>query len=236
MEDLKNRLMENNVSIIGDIFIKNKHKMIALNCSCGDIFEVRLNKVIKENRMFCKKCISNKRLKTNDYFLNQVLNLTGEEYLFLNAYVKAKEKIKVKHVLCGHEYYVTPDKFLKGNRCPKCSNHLIKNYDIAIDKLKQLKLDKYYEIIEMNGSGYKADIKVKCLECGEIFDTTYNALLNRNIKCKLCGKISKGEQKIERFLKNNNIIYKKQYKISDLKYITHLRFDFAIFNDDNSLK
>lgn len=236
MEDLIKKLNENNVSIIGDIFIKNRHKIIKLKCKCGEIFEVRFNRVLKENRMFCRKCISDKRLKTDDLFLSQVKEVSGDEYTFLESYKKAKEKIKVRHNICGHEYYVTPDKFLKGNRCPKCSNHIVKNYTLALEKLKELNLDKKYEMIEMTGEGYKAEIKVKCLECNEIFSTTYNALFNRGIKCKICGFMSKGENKITEFLNKNNIKYKHQYYFKDLKFITYLRFDFAIFDKENNLK
>src|SRR5690606_661185 len=46
--------------------------------------------------------------------------LVGDEYVFLDEYKTSATKICVKHNICGHEYSVTPNGFLKGNRCPKC--------------------------------------------------------------------------------------------------------------------
>ena len=53
-----------------------------------------------------------------------------------------------------------------------------------------------------------------------------------------CGCLSsKGKLKIEKILKENNINYSKEYKFKDLKGINggQLRFDFAIFNEDNQI-
>ena len=41
---------------------------------------------------------------------------------------------------------------------------------------------------------------------------------------------------IDIFLKNNNIPYKRQYIFRDCKYKSYLKFDFVIFNSDESIK
>lgn len=51
-----------------------------------------------------------------------------------------------------------------------------------------------------------------------------------------CGCIqSKGEAKIKKYLLDNNINYKPQYKFEDCVYIGVLRYDFAIFDDRDNL-
>ena len=53
-----------------------------------------------------------------------------------------------------------------------------------------------------------------------------------------CLRSSFGELQIEKLLKENNILYQKEYSFNDLRSENNilLRFDFAIFNSDNSLK
>ena len=62
--------------------------------------------------------------KTDAEFKQEVFDLVGNEYVFLDTYANANTKIKVKHNKCGHIYKVTPAHFFSGRRCPYCSgNH-----------------------------------------------------------------------------------------------------------------
>jgi len=62
--------------------------------------------------------------KSNKEFTEQVINLVGDEYVFLEEYIGARTKIKVKHNIdnCYNTYEVSPDNFLRGYRCPECYN------------------------------------------------------------------------------------------------------------------
>lgn len=71
-------------------------------------------------------------------------------------------------------------------------------------------------------------------DCGNIVEVPNNML--RSGWKKSCGCLhSQGEFIIEKLLKDNDIQYIKEYKFSDLKGINNglLRFDFAIFSDNN---
>lgn len=64
------------------------------------------------------------RVKTNEKFREEVESLVGKEYIFLEKYIDAKTKIKVKHNKedCMKVYEVKPTDFLNLNRrCPYCS-------------------------------------------------------------------------------------------------------------------
>lgn len=77
--------------------------------------------------------------------------------------------------------------------------------------------------------------KCKC-ECGNIVEGWGNAIKS-GIKSS-CGCLSsKGELKIEKLLKDNNINYKKEVVDENLlqQYNRRLRFDFGIYDDDNNL-
>lgn len=60
--------------------------------------------------------------------------------------------------------------------------------------------------------------------------------LLRNSQAKSCGCLkSAGEQAIAKYLSSNNIQYQKEYSFADLVDIQPLRFDFAIFNNNQLL-
>jgi hypothetical protein len=78
--------------------------------------------------------------------------------------------------------------------------------------------------------------KCKC-DCGnEIVTDSGSLWAGYRVSCG-CEKSSLGELMIEKILKENNIKYKKEFSFDDLlsnKGIK-LKFDFAIFNEDNLL-
>ena len=59
-------------------------------------------------------------LNKHEEFIKKVKEQVGDEYTFKGEYRYAREKIPVIHNKCGHCYSVTPDNFLRGNRCPHC--------------------------------------------------------------------------------------------------------------------
>ena len=68
--------------------------------------------------------------KTHDEFVKQVMECSNNEYEVLENYVNDKTLILMKHNKCRFEYRVTPNHFLRGDRCPLCSN---KTNKIVID-------------------------------------------------------------------------------------------------------
>lgn len=94
-------------------------------------------------------------------------------------------------------------------------------------KLTVLKRDNEY-------IGEKVKWICKC-ECGNIISVFGSNLTS--LHTTSCGCISKsiGEANIEKILKDNNINYAKEYSFNDLKDKGRLRFDFAIFDNNNNL-
>lgn len=67
----------------------------------------------------------------------------------------------------------------------------------------------------------------KCSICGNIWKAKIGHVLLGESGCPHCRK-SKGEQRVERYLKNNNIEYITQYTFEDCKDISYLPFDFYL--------
>ena len=77
-----------------------------------------------------------------------------------------------------------------------------------------------------------------CLcQCGNVTKVSVSNLLNNHVKSCGCHRISFGEQEIASLLKQNNINFKREYTFYNLTGDKGglLRFDFCIFNEDNTI-
>lgn len=83
--------------------------------------------------------------KSNDDFIKEVYELVKDEYTFLEPYNKSNIKIEVRHNKCGNVYKISPNSFLRGRRCPKCSGNEAKRKDTKTFKSEVLNLvgDEY---------------------------------------------------------------------------------------------
>ena len=85
------------------------------------------------------------------------------------------------------------------------------------------------DLSKPTGAGKSAYWICQC-DCGNICSIRGDHL--RNSTTQSCGCLnSKGEEKIGKVLKENNIFFKTQYSFNDLKKENLLRFDFAIFEN-----
>lgn len=132
-----------------------------------------------------------KKLNTEEY-KNKVYNLVGEEYEVLGNYTNTKTKIKMKHInnRCNnHEYYVTPNGFIRGNRCPKCNN--INNKGKKPKTTEEFKK----EVFELVGNEYKLVSKYNGVynkvvfyhnKCKKEWEVTPNAFISSGSRCFYC--------------------------------------------------
>lgn len=111
-----NELVGNEYSVLGE-YKNNRTKILMMHDKCNTKYLVTPDKFLIGRR--CPECYKNKR-KSTDHFKKEVLELVGEEYSVIGEYKNAYTYIKMKHSVCENEYEVSPDAFLRGNRCPKC--------------------------------------------------------------------------------------------------------------------
>ena len=123
----------------------------------------------------------------------------------------------------------------------KNNNKSNKDYSLYLPdhkKIKNLVGQQYphFEIIQYYDTDKRGASRWLCkCECGNQFIAKNNEITSgKRVNCG-CSRRSNGEIKIEDILKQNNINYQIEYKFTDLKDIRPLRFDFAIFDDNNNL-
>jgi AraC-like DNA-binding protein len=181
------------------------------------------------------------RKKTHEQFLQQVYELTGDEYTVLGKYEGSNIKIKIKHNLCGRNYEITPKNFLRGDKCRVCAmanagKRKTQTTDHVIEKINKLYgKDAYILLSPFKGSKYK--IKVKHTKCGRINEHDYNNFMHGH-GCPYCAGNSKHtyievKERIEKNkgfkLLSNCYINTKTKLLIECPYKHHFKMAFAQF-------
>lgn len=104
-------------TVLGD-YVTGNTKILMRHNLCGHEYVVAPHNFLRGRK--CPKCMKHIK-KDTAYFKDEVYNLVGDEYEVLGEYEKAKIKIRMKHNICKNEYDVFPDSFIRGSRCPICS-------------------------------------------------------------------------------------------------------------------
>ena len=178
----------------------------------------------------CQECGGSKKIILSD-FIKKSNKVHNNKYNYNDVIYKGnKEKVCIKCDKHGY-FYQLPINHLRGSGCPSCSNLKKLTNDDFIKKSNLVHNNKYnYD--NVNYLNHKSIVSIKCDKHGEFKQVAGQHLSGSG--CPIC-KSSKGEIKIETFLKKYNINYKSQYTFSDLKHKGLLKFDFGLLNDYGKL-
>lgn len=167
-------------------WLKNNPEFVPLENYCGAnspimIYHTACNSKRKRrpadmrNGHGCPDCHYKSLEKNNNHFLEITSTLPErEEYSFLEDYKPNKQKIRVRHNICGKEYDVIPNNFLQGRRCPYCA--LVKNVSNKEKDLREFVNSLGVEV-EYNVKNiippYEIDIYIPDKKVGIEFNGTY---------------------------------------------------------------
>lgn len=125
------------------------------------------------------------RKKTNEEFIQEVQDLVGNEYTFLEPYVNNRTKLKVRHSTCGRAYSVSPSNFLtRKSHCPYCAPNALKTQETFVKQLQQKYSGRYTVLGKYTGDHYP--VKTRCNICGHIWSPKPTNLLTGRT-CPVCG-------------------------------------------------
>ncbi|WP_050780587.1 zinc-ribbon domain-containing protein [Bacillus pseudomycoides] len=180
----------------------------------------------------CPKCCGN-MLKTHEQFVEEVYELTGEEYSVLGEYTGCKEAVLVRHNECGSEYYKSPVNIFR-RKCKVCSDiSQKKTNEQFVAEVFELVGDGYVVLEEYNGIYEKINMKHNV--CGHVWKASPHKFVNGGRRCPRCNS-SKGEVSIAKYLEANNYKYKHQDKFDDCRNERPLSFDYKVFSLNGSLQ
>lgn len=168
-------------------YINNSTKIECKHNKCGYTWKVTPASFLRGVR--CPQCNGGIR-KTNEKFVQEVYELVGNEYIFLEDYINDRTKIKCKHNECGHIWKIVPSSFLQGRGCPQCKGKRIsvsktRDNEWFKERVCELIGDEYTFLGEYKNSRTK--IKVRHNECGYIYEVTPNHFFN-GTRCPQCNK------------------------------------------------
>ncbi len=182
---------------------KGRNNPVCIICPIHGEFWQKPNYHLKGNG--CQKCFSTPKSNTEE-FIKKAKRIYGSRY----DYSKVKyagNKTKVCIICPEHgEWWVTPNNFLRGSRCPSCYGTPKYSNDEFISKAKKVHRDKYdYSKVEYDGLQRK--VRIICPIHGEFLQNAGTHLNGAGCpSCSGCARITKKEF-IKRALANHTIKY-----------------------------
>ena len=141
---------------------------------------------------------------------------------------------------CGYEYLITINKWNANRGCPACSDppkvvtprtSLAGKYPVIASEWDY---EKNKDTPDDVSFGSEKKRWFKCRQCNRSYLTSIYNRTGLNSGCSHCNS-SKGERVIKYYLESNHINHEQEYKVSGCKNKKHLRFDFAILDENNEL-
>jgi hypothetical protein len=168
--------------------------------------------------------------------LQEVFDLVGNEYVFLDEYVSNHVKLRVIHSVCKREYSVSPANFISGNtRCKKCqkekvSRGMLRPFEEVVAKLES----NGFSYVECP-AGYRNDKSKITVRCKNDHISTKSVVaVMHHLGCPKC-KSSKGETRIYEVLTTLKVEFIEQYRFEDCRYKKPLPFDFCIKDKNGNI-
>lgn len=207
--------VQNEYTVLGE-YVTNKTKILVKHNVCGHEWMVEPSSFLKGTG--CPECSHAKQRKTQEQFEKEIFDLVGDEYVVLGKYKNTSTKIKMKHMVCGKEFEIVPNAFLRGNRCNFCG--------IKLTGLKNTKTHEEFEneIYSLVGDEYSLMSKyencsTKILfrhnKCGNEFKMKPNGFLsgNRCPKCSIASRTLLKSKTNERFVEQVKERFQDEYSL-----------------------
>ena len=219
-----------------ECFRKNKNTQVDYCCDyCGKAIKVQNGKyerALSENRhLFCSKECANSAQKPS--WNNIVALFEQRGYILLaKEYVNAKSKLE--YICPAHqEYgaqYITYNNLKQGFGCKYCGIERVAiSKRLSFDKVKEVFAKHDMILLDQEYKNANTPMQYICQHHKE-FGVQYMALSNAfKQHCPHCNRI-KGEDKIARYLLNNNIRFTQRKSYDDLRGVGggKLSYDFYL--------
>ena len=227
-KDGKEKFIQKAESIHGDKFnyskveyVNSKTKVLITCKVCGHSFlQMPYSHLAGFGCPYCAGLAKH----TTESFIQKAKQIHGDKYDYSKVdYVNNKTKVLITCKVCGAEFWQAPDNHLKGCGCPEC-RYIEQRLTTEqfIEKAKQVHGDKYdYSKVDYKNCSTK--VCIICPKHGEFWQIPSIHLSGKG--CPECNT-SKGEERIKKFLDENevNYIHDKQ----SLEFLRQMRPDFYL--------
>ena len=156
---LRDRLYEKhhtNYSLIKYSGYSNKPSIFKHNV-CGVEFSMRANNILNQGNE-CPYCTGRGNW-TQEMFEKKIDEIVGDEYSLIGEFINYRNKVHMKHNLCGHTWYVSPGNFVNegvSSRCPHCAITVSKGEKKILSFLTENNIDFSFDET-FKGSRFRPD-------------------------------------------------------------------------------
>lgn len=157
---------------------------------CGNHeYWVKPYKILDNRR--CPICAMKKngidKRKRKDVFEKEFSDMLGKEYELLSEYVTSTKYVKLKHMICGHEYMASPNAILSGNKCPNCAKNKKKDTQVFMLEVHESTNGEYELLSEYVTSSDKVVIRHNNASCDNHTYEVSPAMFSSGNRCPKCG-------------------------------------------------
>lgn len=173
----------------------------------------------------CSKCAFDSYRNDIKLLKQKIINIHGYNISYISGYKNMNSKVLMNCSDHGN-FQKTPTSLLRNYGCNKCKDKLRKlKYFLKFKQMSRIIHNNKYDYSLSIYIGTHKKMNIICPDHGVWKQTPKNHLSGRG--CFKC-KESKGEKKITKLLKSNNIKHVSQKTFSGCVYKKPLRFDFYI--------
>lgn len=202
-------------------------KPLAIKClNCGEIIQVsQANNFMAPNKRYgCKNCYGLWKER------EQLWNLIDKYYTYQFYKVKDTHKFYIFTCKkCGYKRIQSLSNMRRHLRCGCYTNNIHRTKEEFLEQVPEK-----YEVIS-SFEGMLKKVKLRCLDCGFIWEVRPADLMYRGSSCPHCNDIStisKGERLVQQYLDTHNIKYIREQRLKNKK----LRFDFWLPENDIAIE
>lgn len=163
-------------SLVGEYIYSTTPTQIRHN-KCGKVFTIQpVNFLLSKAKEKCPYCSKTHcRMKTTEEYKADVWNLVQDKYSILGEYKGNKIKILMRHNQCNKDFFMKPNHFLGGERCPYCFGGTSKQEEGLKEWVNGSLLlnTKKKRVLGKNGKEYEIDIYIPERKMGFEFNGTY---------------------------------------------------------------
>jgi hypothetical protein len=214
---------------VSKCFYGQKEK-IEIQCQCGNVFKTKHDKLLLRKKQYCNECSlrikSGKRKTSNGdvrkHFSNAGLKLLSDEYVTWDSKMECEDS-------SGYKGMMTLPSAKNGS---KIEVFHFKNPFLEYNLELFFKIqDAGCRVVRILGDKKTTDkVEMQC-KCGNFYTTILTSIIGQHVfRCPSCSKkMSSFECKVERYLIEHDMVYKRQAKFSACKHKATLPFDFIVF-------
>jgi len=221
---------------------KKRRTVLTCKCDCGNIVTKIADSISDREHASCGCDTDERRAQKNRK------DLTGQRFgrLVVKEMLWVQPHTKCRCICdCGNETIVTNTQLTYGKTksCGCLQREMAtvantKDYSGVRAESGVVFIKPYRHLQRAASGGGVWEWECECPLCGSHFNEIPAVILSgHRISCGCATPVtSHGEKYIAGLLDSLGVVYKHEYKIPDCKNIKTLRFDFAIFNNDGTLK